>query len=131
MARRKVGIDQLGAAVADLLKEYGDECTDIIKEVAPKFAKEAVSELKSASPKKASGRNAGRYARGWKVDTQPTRTGITATAYNATDYQLTHLLENGHVTRNGGRTRAITHIAPINDKIQDEFIKEIERRLSE
>lgn len=121
----RVDVSGLRGAIDKLLKEYGDECADVLREVAPQCAKDAVKELKGTSPV---GRT-GRYARGWEVDTQKTRLGVECTVHNATDYQLTHLLEKGHVTRRGGRTKALTHIAPVNDTIQEKFINEVEKRL--
>ena len=53
--------------------------------------------------------------------------------HNRTDYQLTHLLENGHVIRNKkgeyGRTRPIKHIAPVAEWAENELPNEIERGL--
>lgn len=42
------------------------------------------------------------------------------------DYRLSHLLENGHVTRNGGRTRATHFIRNACEPIIKNFIKKIE-----
>ena len=49
--------------------------------------------------------------------------------WNKTNYQLTHLLEFGHVTRNGGRTRALPHIRPIEEKYNVKFVDKLEKRI--
>lgn len=73
-------------------------------------ATETVMKLRNTSPVKT-----GSYAKGWKVGT---RRGSDYIVHNATDYQLTHLLENGHVIRNKkgtyGRAPAHKHIKPFD-----------------
>ena len=58
---------------------------------------------------------------------------VNIVVHNKTDYQLTHLLENGHVIRNKkgdwGRTRPIKHIAPVEQWANSELPEEIERAL--
>ena len=44
-------------------------------------------------------------------------------------YQLTHLLENGHAKRGGGRVRAFPHIAPAETAGTEQLVKDIERDL--
>ena len=51
------------------------------------------------------------------------------TVFNKKHYQLTHLLEYGHQSRNGGRVRAFSHIAPVNEQIGDMIAGMIERKL--
>lgn len=116
--------DQLAAEVNAILEEYQGTVQEVLEEAVDATAKEVVSELKATSPKRT-----GAYASGW---TQQKKTGKRGraygrVAYNKTHYRLTHLLEYGHATRNGGRTTAQPHIAPAEQKAVENF----ERRLKE
>ena len=42
---------------------------------------------------------------------------------------MTHVLEFGHVTRNGGRTKAIPHIRPVEEKYSKEYEKELKQKI--
>lgn len=44
---------------------------------------------------------------------------------------LVHLLEKGHVTINGRRTRAFPHMAPAFTEIQQDFIDKVEKAVGE
>jgi hypothetical protein len=49
--------------------------------------------------------------------------------YSPSKYQLAHLLEKGHAKRGGGRTKAIPHIAPAEEKAVKELEDEIKRAI--
>lgn len=88
-------------------------------------AKEAVTKLKSSSPHKT-----GKYARGWTTK-QIDKNGIVI--HNSKHYQLTHLLENGHVIRNKkgtyGRTSGIKHIQPVEQWASEELPRRIMEKI--
>ena len=44
-------------------------------------------------------------------------------------YSLTHLLENGHAKRGGGRVKAIPHIGKVNADVMEMVEKEILKRI--
>ena len=120
-----VGIGNLADAVSQILDDYGDEALDVIREVAPEVGKQAKKNLKSSSPK-----DKGKYAAGWAVQTQTTRNGVSVVVYNKNKPGLTHLLEHGHALRGGGRAPAQPHIEAVNAQAQEEFLEQVEGRLS-
>lgn len=87
-------------------------------------AKNAVKELKAI---KFGG--TGKYSKGWKSKVIKTRLGTDAVVYNAKQYYLTHLLEYGHAKQNGGRVEGQEHIGTVNNKVGDEVVEELEKRL--
>lgn len=100
-----------------LLDQVDKEVQEAMDESMKQVAKESVSKLKSSSPRKT-----GKYARGWTTK-QIDKNGIVV--HNSKHYQLTHLLENGHVIRNKygtyGRTSGIKHIQPVEQWAGDEL----------
>ena len=113
--------------VNEILNDYSSDIQDAIIEEAQKIAKDGASELKSTSPKTTRNlKHKGRYAKGWRVKTTKGRYFINCVVYNATDYQLTHLLEKPHLTKKGNLTKPIVHIAPVEEKINKEFQTRVE-----
>ena len=116
-----MNVDKLADELARALTEYSQEVADGIKKAADDVTKEAVSSLKKTSPVLT-----GSYAKGWSRKTQyESRSAKRNTVYNRTDYQLTHLLEHGHASRNGGRVAPKVHIKPVEEKAVADFEKKV------
>lgn len=114
-----------------ILEEYKDRVENVADVAINRVARECVKRLRQTSPKRT-----GSYARGWALKKLKGRgsSGITdVIVHNKTDYQLTHLLENGHAIVNAkgewGRTNGIKHIAPVEEWANEELPNEIEREL--
>ena len=119
-------INTAGAAIAEALAEYDQEIADATKRITDEVAKEAVDALKKSSPKLT-----GSYRKGWrKKQSYADKRTKRNTVYHETDYQLTHLLEYGHASRNGGRVRAIQHIAPVEQAAIEALQERIEAAAS-
>ena len=107
----------------EIFANYPEKVAKAGNDAAREAAELSTAVLKATSPKrKGKGRTKGRYARGWKLKPSANSGAFGVygyTVYNSTDWQLTHLLERGHVIRNGkgtyGRTKPIRHIAPAED----------------
>ena len=113
--------ESVTAQMKDLLDEVNKEVKDATKHGIDTVSKESVQKLKNTSPRKT-----GSYSKGWAVKREGEMDVII---HNRTDYQLTHLLENGHVIRNKkgtyGRTNGIKHIAPVEEWAVDELPRRI------
>lgn len=115
-------IDSLADEINKALKEYTTEVEEGLDKAKEKLAKEGVKTLKETSPRRKKGKRR-RYAEGWRAKT----VGTSWVVHNATNYQLTHLLEKGHAKVSGGRVGAIPHIAPVEDQMIKDYEKEVER----
>ena len=116
-----IRIDDFLEAVQGELTEYANEVTGYVKESVKDVAKETVKEVKRRSPVRS-----GAYKKSWgQTQIYEGPGGIRITIHNKKHYRLTHLLENGHALRNGGRTKAYPHIKPAEDFAARELEKAV------
>lgn len=94
-----------------ILKKYAEKCKELVEQKSPV--------------------RTGKYKKGWRaVEDKDYLGNVSVVVWNETDWQLTHLLENGHaiVNKKGGVGRASPHkhIAPSYRAVRNGFIKDIE-----
>lgn len=118
MAKKKVPLSnwrRLNVSInyADIIHEYAEECVDILENTSPD--------------------RTGKYAKGWTIEEKKDvkQRWYYCTIWNETSYQLTHLLENGHliVNKRGGVGWANRkpHIAKAYNRIKNPLIKAVEK----
>ena len=110
--------------MAEILDSVSQDVNGVDETDSQQVAKETAQMLKNTSPKGSPHKR--KYAEGWKVSKQR---GGDLVVHNATNYQLTHLLENGHriVNKKGefGRVNGIKHIAPAEEWASEELPRRI------
>jgi hypothetical protein len=120
----------LADAVMEELRRYGEVSSEEMYRVARKVASEGTKRLKETSPK-GRGSRKGHYADGWTVTAiRKNANEFSFVVHNRKKPGLTHLLENGHVLRGGGRARAFPHIKAVEEWCAEEYLKRVERMLS-
>lgn len=109
--------------VVDILNEYSKDIQEGIIQDAETIAKKGADELKNTSPKRT-----GKYRKGWRVKTEKGKGYVESIIYNATSYQLTHLLEKPHLSRNGRTVVAPkVHIKPVEEQCIEEYERAVEK----
>ena len=122
---KTIDIDLLEKEVMKYLTEYKEDISDAVENVSNRVGKEATNELKDKSPKLT-----GDYAKGWRLKKDKVgKNRYTVKIHNKTNYQLTHLLEFSHATRDGGRTQAIPHIRPVEEKFKKIYEQELKKEI--
>lgn len=120
----KTPLDKLDSAISTILKEYEDETLENLGVIAEAMGKKGVQALRQESRRQFP-KGTGEYAKGWKMQKSQSRLSAFVTIYNE-HHGMPHLLEHGHVVRNGtdrvypsvpGRE----HIKPVADKLVEEF----------
>ena len=122
---KKIQIDQLAEAVNEQLEEYNKLSAEVVKTAVTKAGNAVKKNIGANAPVKT-----GRYAKSWRTKkTKESSTELEVTVYSPSRYMLAHLLEHGHAKRNGGRVRAIPHIAPAHEAAEEQLLADIERGL--
>lgn len=131
----KVNPEDLGEEIAKQLKEW--ENVDVrraVNEGIKETAKTATKLLKKGGPYR---ERTGEYTKDWTYDLRRKRsssiTGLDEySVHNRNHYQIAHLLEYGHQSRNGRRVvKAYEHIEPVNDLVVQLAVSNAEKKVKE
>ena len=118
-------VSDVTAEIKKAVDEYTDDVIQAMNEAAKVSADRAAESLRGSGPARS-----GKYRRGWKVKDQSGRVGtVSKIVHNAIRGRLTHLLEKGHVNRDGSRTAAKVHIKPVEEQVKRDFENELRSRL--
>ena len=122
---RKIPIDSLADDIINGLKEYADLTSEVLKKAVKRSGNRVCQEIKNNAPK-----DQGDYQKSWSIRKEKeTAHELNLVVYSKNRYQLAHLLEKGHATRNGGRTKAKPHIKPAEEIGIKQLQEDIERAL--
>jgi len=129
-------LDKFQQKCEQILADYGEYIWGLTKDVADAVGKAAADAVKQNAQTKLKNKPK-KYHKGWTYTSEPPRKyHADGWVHNKTDYQLAHLLEKGHVTRNGtGRTYkptpAYPHIKEVEEWVEKEFVDAIKMKVSQ
>ena len=122
---KSVGIDQLGDAIAKELTIYGDNVIEAIKNQAKESMRQLVKETKATAPVGNRQKHYRDSITSKKVE-ETDRKVEYVWYVKGSDYRLSHLLEKGHASRNGGRVPGTHFIQKASDPILEEYVNKVE-----
>lgn len=127
MAAKKIAADKLASEIHSILAEYGADIDKEMDSAVKRVTKAGVSALRRASTRLFGG--SGKYAKGWTSTVETGGHSAQGTIYNKDLPGLPHLLEHGHLNRDGSRTPGKPHIAPVEAEIARTFTEEVEKSI--
>lgn len=135
MASKRIRAIDLQRAVEKVLEQYGEKANSVMDKSVETVAQAAADKLRGHRKFNPRRNPSGKYAASWVADrTEKRRIYTNWVVHNVEHYRLTHLLEKGHVSRNGtgrsyGRVKDYPHISEVNDWVQKALPEEVEWRL--
>ena len=115
-------IEQFAAGIEALIGDIPESCRDALDKATTQSTRKGAKTVQSYASKGGVHKWSGEYVGGFSshVTHGATTTGEIG---NKAKPGLVHLLEKGHATLTGRRTRAFPHMAPAWEEIQEDFVE--------
>ena len=123
-----IEVDELNAAIMESLETYNEAVVTGLKKTTTQAMKDLVNTTKATAPV---GNRKKHYRDSITSRTESeTQYGITKLWYvKGSDYRLSHLLNNGHALRGGGRYPGTNFIGKAVDALIPVYLSQIEEVL--
>ena len=120
-----IQIDELNEAIKNALEDYNESIITELKKNTNKAMKDLVDKTKATAPV---GNRKKHYRDNISSKTiSESKYGISKLWYvKGSDYRLSHLLNNGHALKNGGRYPGTNFIGKAVDNILQPYINAVE-----
>lgn len=119
-----ITIEQLAQEITQAVAEYTEDVEEGIKKKINEVSNKVLKEVKTNYPYKD---RTGEYSKGWR-NTKKEKSGVLKRIiWNKKHYRRVHLLEFGHLARNGKRVKAYPHLESAYNKHAKNIDKEIKK----
>lgn len=120
--------DDISKQITDAMMQYSGSVKIDIANGLKAVGDTALTKVKSSSPSRS-----GKYRRGWRITVEQKNGVVGFTVHQKSPtYRLTHLLEDGHKTRNRrGWVSSQPHIREVERWAEAEAMKVIEKAVKE
>ena len=109
--------DDLPDVITDILDDYSTDLREAVNQTTEQTANELKKAIAADAPVKS-----GKQKKSWRVAKEKVAGLDLVAIVHSTDYRKVHLLENGHVTRNGiTRTKAIGYVSKNEQAIVSKY----------
>jgi len=121
-----IKVEQLNEAIQNALQDYHADLVKKLKKETKSAIKMLVKTTKETAPVGEREKHYRDYIASRTV--KDTEVGIVMQWYvKAPAYRLSHLLENGHATRNGGRVKGTNFISNAVNTVVKDYVQKVEK----
>lgn len=107
------------------MKDYQKVLVDNVVKIGKKVSKKGKEELKQTTPNGNSTEK--KMKDGWVSNTVINGDNITFVVRNKNKPHVVHLVENGHINKDGTKTKGKKFVKPIKESMEKEFIDELRK----
>lgn len=123
-------VDTFAATLDDILGDVALKCNDKVSRAVEQSTRKGVKTVKAKAKETGVHKWSDEYVGGFSSHIKKGAMSEGEIG-NKAKPGLVHLLEKGHATLTGRRTRAFPHMAPAFEEMQDDLIERVEKAVGE
>ena len=124
-------MDNFAASITSLIGNVFDECDSRVSKAVEQSARKGAKELRETYALIGEHEWSDEYREGFRAYIDKTGGETIGEVGNKNKPGLVHLLEKGHATLTGRRTRSYPHMEPAFEEMSEDFVKRVDKSIGE